>query len=60
MHWSTGRAEAVVHLRCIELNGDWDPSIAWNQQQYQKRLRDRQAVLIRYAEPLKCDFGLAV
>ena len=24
MRWIKGRAEALLHLRCIEINGDWD------------------------------------
>jgi hypothetical protein len=59
MRWIVGRAEAVLQLRCIELNGDWDKFIDWAQQQYHTRLLDRQAVLVRSNEPLKCDFGLA-
>lgn len=59
MRWITGRAEAVLHLRCIELNGDWDEFIAWSNQQYHKKLQERQAVMIRSKEPLECNFGLA-
>ena len=27
MHWQKERAEAVLQLRCIELNGHWDAFI---------------------------------
>ena len=26
MRWIKGKAEALLHLRCIELNGDWHNS----------------------------------
>jgi hypothetical protein len=58
MRWIVGRAEAILQLRCIELNGDWDAFIAWTQQQYHRRLLERQAVQIRSKEPLVCNFGL--
>ena len=59
MRWIRGRAEALLQLRCIELNGDWDEFIGWSQRRYHKMLLDRQAVLIRSDKPLECDFGLA-
>jgi hypothetical protein len=59
MRWIPGRAEALLHLRCIELNGDWEEFIAWSDQQNHKQLLDRQAVLIRTDQPLKCGFARA-
>jgi hypothetical protein len=59
MRWIRGRAEAVLQLRCIELNGDWEAFTAWSDQQHHKRLLDRQAVLIRSDQPLRCAFALA-
>jgi len=56
MRWIPGRAEALLHLRCIELNGDWDAFIAWSDQQNHKRLRDRQAVIIRSDQPVQFAF----
>ena len=29
MRWIPERAEALLHLRCIELNGDWENFITW-------------------------------
>jgi hypothetical protein len=29
MRWVRGKAEAVLHLRCIELNGDWEKFDSW-------------------------------
>jgi hypothetical protein len=59
MRWIPGRAEALLQLRCIELNGDWEAFIAWSDQQNHQRLLDRQAVMIRSDQPLKCGFALA-
>jgi hypothetical protein len=59
MRWIVGRAEAVLQLRCIELNGDWDAFMAWTQQQNHQSLLDRQVVQIRSKKPLVCNFGLA-
>jgi hypothetical protein len=59
MRWIPGRAEALLHLRCIELNGDWEAFIAWSDQKNQQRLLDRQAVIIRSDQPLKCAFAHA-
>jgi Uncharacterised protein family (UPF0236) len=38
MRWVRGKAEAVLHLRCIELNGDWEQFEAWFQCQTQTRV----------------------
>jgi hypothetical protein len=59
MRWIPGRAEALLHLRCLELNGDWEAFIAWAADQRQQKLIDRQAVLIRSNEPLACEFTQA-
>lgn len=29
VRWKPERAEALLHLRCIELNGDWDHFYSW-------------------------------
>ena len=60
MRWIPGRAEALLHLRCIELNGDWDEFIAWSARQRQTMLNARQAVQIRTNQPLDCNFTQAV
>lgn len=59
MRWIPGRAEALLQLRCIELNGDWEAFIAWSDQQTRNRLLDRQAVMIRSDQPIKCAFAHA-
>lgn len=59
MRWIPGRAEALLHLRCIDLNGDWEKFIAFSDQEYRKRLTEYKAVQIRSNEPLGCGFALA-
>ena len=59
LRWIPGRAEALLHLRCIELNGDWDEFIAWAAQQRQEQLAAHQPVLIRTNQPLVCEFTQA-
>jgi len=51
MRWIPGRSEAVLHLRCIELNGDWEDFIAWSDHEYRKQLIEYEAVRIRSHDP---------
>jgi hypothetical protein len=37
MRWIVERAEALLQLRCIELNGDWDDFIQWLERQLNKQ-----------------------
>jgi hypothetical protein len=46
MRWIVERAEAVLLLRCIEVNGDWDAFFAWSDQQRRAKLREGQVVQI--------------
>jgi len=52
MRWLPGRGEALLHLRCIELNGDWETFVDWAYQRFLDQLRDRHVVQIRTAQPL--------
>jgi hypothetical protein len=47
MRWVRSRAEALLHLRCIELNGDWQEYVTWFERQTQTRLQrgERRKVL---------------
>jgi hypothetical protein len=38
MRWIQGKAEALLHLRCIELNGDWQRFAIWFQRGIQTRM----------------------
>jgi len=53
MRWLQGKAEALLHLRCIELNGDWEAFVGWAQERYHAKLLDRQRVKILTDQPLK-------
>ena len=55
MRWIKERAEALLQLRCIELNGDWDDFIAFTHSRVcrQQRQSRRQTRLLQDApEPL--------
>jgi hypothetical protein len=51
MRWIVERAEAVLLLRCIEVNGDWDAFFAYSEEQRQAELRQGKVVQIRSAKP---------
>ena len=53
MRWLQGKGEALLHLRCIELNGDWDRFFAWVQGRNQDRLLNRQRLRILTDQPMK-------
>ena len=53
MRWVQGKAEALLHLRCIELNGDWQKFSVWAQSRAQARLKRRERVKILTDQPLK-------
>jgi hypothetical protein len=46
MRWLQGKGQALLQLRCIELNGDWLHFVAWLQTQNRHRLRQRQRIRI--------------
>jgi hypothetical protein len=47
MRWIEERAEAMLLLRCIEVNGDWDAFMRWSQEQRTQELERGQIVQIR-------------
>lgn len=47
MRWIPQRAEALLHLRCIELNGDWDNFYDWVYQKWSDSLNNGEDVLVR-------------
>jgi hypothetical protein len=53
MRWLQGKAEALLQLRCIELNGDWERFGAWLQGRNQHRLDKRQRLRILTDQPIK-------
>jgi hypothetical protein len=53
MRWLPGKAEALLQLRCIELNGDWERFLAWVQGLNRDRLEKRQRHRILTDQPMK-------
>ncbi|HMB03371.1 MAG TPA: hypothetical protein VKP69_06475, partial [Isosphaeraceae bacterium] len=51
MRWSEERAEAVLLLRCIEVNGDWEEFTRWSQEQRSEKLGRGEVVQIRSKTP---------
>jgi Uncharacterised protein family (UPF0236) len=52
MRWRRDKAEALLHLRCIELNGDWQHFFAWTQQRLKRRLARGQRVKVLTDQPI--------
>jgi hypothetical protein len=51
MRWIEERAEAVLLLRCIEVNGDWEEFTRWDQERRSRELDGGQVVQIRSKIP---------
>ena len=51
MRWIVERAEAVLLLRCIEVNGDWDAFFAFSEQQRLSKLKEGKTVRIGSKKP---------
>ena len=47
MRWIPERAEALLHLRCIELNGEWDRFFDWSYNHWRKKLKEMEKVIVR-------------
>jgi hypothetical protein len=54
MRWRQDKAEPLLHLRCIELNGDWQKFVTWFQRKTHARLikGDRRKILTNQPLPL--------
>jgi len=52
MRWRQDKAEALLHLRCIELNGDWQKFVTWFQRQTQARQKTGQRCKVLTDQPL--------
>ena len=52
MRWRREKAEALLHLRCIELNSDWQHFCAWVQKRIRRRLRKGERLKILTDQPL--------
>jgi hypothetical protein len=51
MRWIVERAESVLLLRCIEVNGDWDDFFAFSEKQRRADLAEGKVVQIRSQSP---------
>jgi hypothetical protein len=51
MRWIVERAEAVLLLRCIEVNGDWDAFFAFSEEQRRTELREGKVMRIGSRSP---------
>jgi hypothetical protein len=47
MRWVVGKAEAMLRLRCLEINGLWDDFFEWNQERWRNHLQRGKPLLIR-------------
>jgi hypothetical protein len=52
MRWRREKAEALLHLRCIELNGDWQHFFVWTQKRIRGRLRKGGRLKVLTDQPL--------
>jgi len=52
MRWRREKAEALLHLRCIELNGDWQHFFTWTQKRIRHRLRKGGRLKVLTDQPL--------
>ena len=55
MRWIPERAETLLKLRCIELNGDWDNFFDWGYQQWIEKMKGGEKVIIRSEIPEPLD-----
>jgi hypothetical protein len=55
MRWTMGRAEALLHLRCIELNGDWESFYESFYQNSLTELKKLKPVKVRSTCPIPID-----
>jgi hypothetical protein len=55
MRWVKGKAEPLLHLRCIELNGDWQTFVDWFQKTNQQRLRKGERYKVMTDQPMQLD-----
>ena len=53
MRWLQGKGEALLQLRCIEINGDWDKFVAWLEIQHHDQLRKHQRIRVLTNQPIR-------
>jgi len=60
MRWIPERAEALLKLRCIELNGDWEHFFNWGYQRWIEKMKGGEKVIIRSETPEPLDTAESV
>jgi hypothetical protein len=53
MRWIEEKAEAMLHLRCIEVNELWDQFFTWSYDRWCEQLDKKETVQIRTDKPLE-------
>ncbi len=53
MRWIPERAEALLHLRCVELNGDWEKFFEWAYKNWRDKMIKEEKVMVRTNEPIE-------
>jgi hypothetical protein len=53
MRWIPERAEALLHLRCIELNGYWEHFFDWQHGRWREKLLNEEKVIVRTNEAME-------
>jgi hypothetical protein len=51
MRWIPERGEALLRLRCIELNGDWDDFFEWSYQRWGDKMNKGERIIMRTEKP---------
>ena len=51
MRWITQRAEALLQLRCIEINGEWDSFMKWLDEHISRTTNNRSCYKLRRKTP---------
>lgn len=52
MRWVPGKAEALLHLRCIMINGDWEAFVNWHDEGCRKKLAERGVERVLTDQPI--------
>jgi hypothetical protein len=53
MRWVEGKAEAILHIRCLELNGLWDDFFQWCHDRWCQQLDRKETVQLRTDQELE-------
>ena len=51
MRWIPERAEALLHLRCIEYHSEWESFFEWGYESWMEKMRQGEKVIVRKEQP---------